>query len=127
MLTAGQGLVSQIGESEKYWIMRVSDLQQPFLPLFLYTLGLTLVALLVGGLLDSTFTEVQGSRATRWWCGLYFLLQLMVNLILILAVARYFLPFLPWLQLSIAGIVAAVVYFAVQQQLVDNALCLVAF
>ena len=96
-------------------------------PLFLWTLGLAIVALAIGGLLDTAFTKIQDGRTTRSWCALYFLLQLVVNVILVLWLAKTFVPFLPWLQLTIAGVIAAVVYFAVQQQMVDNALCVVQF
>lgn len=128
MLKGGNGtLLTQIDNAESSWIMRTTSLKRPFWALFLAVLVIVMLALLTGGVLDNIFTKWQNGRSARGWCGLFFVIQMSLNIAVVLLVARAYAPFLPWLQLTIAGILAAVVFFSAQQHMVDNALCLVSF
>lgn len=122
---------SLIRETDKSFIMRNMDRTAPLVNNFTWTIVPALGALVFGALINNTIAKAQdvqpNSPQSRGTCIGYFALQLLVNVIILIAAMRAYKPFVPWLQLTVSGIASAVLFFAVQQGLTDNALCAVEF
>jgi uncharacterized membrane protein len=124
---------SLIRETDKSFIMRNMDRTAPLLNNFIWTIVPALGALVFGGLINNVIAKAEDVNPnspllkSRGTCIGYFALQLLVNVVILIAAMRAYKPFVPWLQLTVSGIASAVLFFAVQQGLTDNALCAVQF
>lgn len=111
--------------------MRNMDRTAPLVNNFTWTIVPALGALVFGGVINNVIAKAQdveqGSPQSRGTCIGYFALQLLINVVILIAAMRTYKPFVPWLQLTVSGIASAVLFFAVQQGLTDNALCAVQF
>lgn len=116
-----------IQQTTEYPIMKWTDRRSPWIQNFVATLLPALVALLTGGIIDNVFEKVQGSETNRGECIKIFSLQLLTNIILLIFLLRQYIWFITWMQLTVSGIVFAVLFFAVQETLSKNALCAVKF
>jgi hypothetical protein len=116
-----------IQETAKSPMMRWTDRRSPWIQNFLATLVPSLIALLSGGIIDNIFEKIQDGSQTRVSCIKFFSLQLLTNIFLLIFFLRKFVWFITWMQLTISGIIFAVLFFAVQNTLSDNALCAVKF
>jgi hypothetical protein len=117
-------LIQQTASSR---IMKWTDRKSPWVENFLATLLPALLALVSGGFLDNVFERIQDNNVSRGACIKFFSLQLLVNIVLLIFFLRRYIWFITWMQLTVSGIVCAVLFFAVQNTLSENALCAVKF
>lgn len=116
-----------IQQTTQYPMMKWTDRRSPWIENFIATLVPALIALLSGGVIDNVFEKVQDNNLSRGSCIKFFSMQLLTNIVLLIFFLRQFIWFITWMQLTISGIVFAVLFFAVQNTLSENALCAVKF
>lgn len=85
--------------------------------------------LLLGGALDTCIRKLEGDDSSLPYLqrkygksAAFFALQAALNIFVFVAILRVYPRFTEWFQLSISGALFAVVLFAVQTNLVNNAL-----
>jgi hypothetical protein len=85
-----------------------------------------LAGLTIGGFIDAAIRKLQkdGEWETRKYSKAltYFFLQSLLNIAVLLTLAKTFPHFVSWLQLSVSGALFSVLLFAGQRNLFDNAL-----
>ena len=116
-----------IKETTSTSIMKWTDRKSPWIENFVATLVPALISLVAGGVLDNLFENLQKTNTSRGACVKFFSLQLLVNILILIFFLRRYTWFITWMQLTISGIICAVLYFAVQNTLSENALCAVKF
>ena len=116
----------QVRETQNTLLVRASSTYQvSFLTNFFATLLLAALAVVIGAIIDNAITKWQGNNTQRAECLGFFAAQLVIDIFFLVVLARYYLPFIPWLQLTVAGIFSGVLFFSVQERLSVNALCVV--
>ncbi len=85
------------------------------------------VALVVGAFIDNLVKKIQDHNLKQNKCDrktalVYFSLQLVINIIFITIVSQLFQKFVPWLQLTVSGLIFSVMIFSVQQNFAKNIL-----
>jgi hypothetical protein len=116
----------QVRDTQNTLLVRASSTYQAsFLENLIASLILAAVAVTIGAVIDNAIARYQTSTTQRSECFGYFSLQLFIDILLLVILARYYEPFIPWLQLTVAGIFSGVLYFSVQERLSVNALCVV--
>lgn len=85
-----------------------------------------LAALILGGAIDNAFKAFGDvvPEEKRGWAALLFFIQLIANILFLLAITCFWSSFLYWIQLSISGMIFSVLFFVVQEELARNALTL---
>lgn len=90
------------------------------------------LGLLIGGCIDSVVRKAQ--REDDDWSArdfrravAFFILQVAINITLLLCLTKASDQFVPWLQLSVAGALFAVLLFAGQRNLANNVLRITRF
>jgi hypothetical protein len=87
-----------------------------------------LAALISGAIIDNLVRKVQGDcQQTKTDAALYLGLQLAINIVVLFLVSRYDFRFVPVLQLTLSGLSFSVLFFAVQDNLLQNSLRLTRF
>jgi hypothetical protein len=119
----------QVKDTENSLIVKSSSTYKAsFLTNIIASVLLAAVATILGALIDNQIVKWQNGKASnRTRCLGYFSLQLGFDIILLVILARIYQPFIPWLQLTVAGIFSGVLFFTVQERLSVNALCTVKF
>jgi hypothetical protein len=116
----------QVRETQNTLLVRSSSTYEAsFLTNFFATVLLATLAVVVGAIVDNAITKWQGNNTKRAECLGFFAAQLVIDIFFLIVLARYYLPFIPWLQLTVAGIFSGVLFFSVQERLSVNALCVV--
>lgn len=93
----------------------------------------SLLGLGLGALLDAAFAKAQGDNPPSYLdrdrsrAALFFVLQLLANIVILLAIIRAWPMFVPWFQLTLSGAIFAVLFFSVQNNLQTNVLRITAF
>ena len=95
-------------------------------------LASVVVGLLVGGAIDAAVRKVQQDdedwRQRTWMrAAVFFAMQVKINIALLLVLTKSTNLFVPWLQLSVAGALFAVLLFAGQRNMTSNVLRLTNF
>jgi len=102
------------------------DHKENLLLFFSISLGTVIGGLLLGGILDTGIRKLQNDK--EWQdrkfskAFSYFVLQSSINIVLLMTLTKNLSYFLPWFQLSVSGALFAVLLFASQRNLTDNAL-----
>lgn len=99
----------------------------PFI--FLFKVSFAVIGgLVLGSVIDSLCRKLQNDN-TEWKQRsiyksiLFFIIQIIVNIIILLVLCQvYPNKFLKWFQLSISGALFSVLFFSVQQNLINNSL-----
>lgn len=102
----------------------------PFLPFAMYLTLAGALGLLVGAIIDNGVSKIQGSETTgRLRCGGFFLLQILINVVLLYVIINYVRRrgFVPWMLITLSGFLFGLLLFTVQNTLNANALCVVQF
>jgi hypothetical protein len=80
-------------------------------------------ALVAGAVIDNVVRKMQGEcNVKREDALMYLALQIGINIVVLFAVSRWQFSFVPWMQLSCSGLFFSVLFFAVQDNLLQNAL-----
>jgi uncharacterized membrane protein YidH (DUF202 family) len=119
----------QVKETQNSFIVKSSSTYEAsFVTNLIATILLAYIATLAGALVDNQIAKWQGENGStkdRKTCFGYFSLQLIFDIVILILLARLYQPFIPWLQLTVAGIFSGVLFFTVQERLSVNALCTV--
>jgi hypothetical protein len=116
----------QVRDTQNELLVRVSSTYQAsFLTNLVASILLAALAVIIGAIIDNLITKWQKNTTNREECLGYFWLQLFIDIFLLVFLARFYQPFIPWLQLTVAGIFSGVLFFSVQERLSVNALCVV--
>jgi hypothetical protein len=112
-----------IRDSDSSYVMRSIHKSAPFARNFIWTFGPALIALLFGGLINTAVQHMQGLNNSRDICFGYLALQLAFLVLFLIVLVRSMKYFISWAQLSVSGLMSVVFFLAVQQQLIQNAIC----
>ena len=103
------------------------NFQAPFLENFVWTVLPALLVIIIGALINKLIAAWQGALGAtpnKWKCTGFFSLQIVINAVFLLILARRVDSFVVWLQLTVSGIVAAILFFVVQSRISTNANCI---
>ena len=93
---------------------------------FVIALSTVVFGLVFGGVIDASVRKAQGDgdwKTRKWARSLqYFLIQASINILVLITFTKSTIYFVPWFQLSVSGALFAVLLFASQRNLTDNAL-----
>ena len=108
-------------------MMRHMNFRAPFLENLVWTVLPALLVLIIGALINKIIAAIQGAlnaNTNKWGCTGFFALQVIFNVFILLVLARKIDSFVVWLQLTVSGIVAAILFFVVQTRIGTNANCI---
>jgi hypothetical protein len=107
------------------------DHRELSLKFFAIALCTVIGGLILGGIIDSVTRKLQndGEWNKRQYLKSmrYFIFQASFNILILLLFTKSTVYFIPWFQLSVSGALFAVLLFAAQRNLTDNALRLTNF
>lgn len=100
---------------------------KPFI--FLFKVSFAVIGgLVLGSIIDTLCRKLQNDnieweQRSKYKSFLFFIIQIILNIIILLVLCNvYPNNFLKWFQLTISGALFAVLFFAVQQNLINNTL-----
>ena len=116
-----------ITRADDSFMMRHMNFKAPWYENLFWTLVPSILVVILGALINKAIdlAEGSGTPTNKWQCGGYFFLQLFFNALLLVVLARKVQSFVVWLQLTVSGIICAVLFFIVQTRLAANANCAV--
>jgi hypothetical protein len=116
-----------IARADNSFMMKHMNFQAPFFENFFWTFLPAVIVVALGALINKLIEWWEGGTTTtnKWQCTGYFAAQLAINAVILLVLARNVDSFVVWLQLTVSGIVSAVLFFLVQTRLASNANCVV--
>jgi len=114
--------------TENTLLIRTSNVPtSTFVIMFVATVILAFASSVLGAVIDNQITKWQKDDVKQASCFKWFSAQLAFDILLLVLLARYYAPFIPWIQLTVSGIFSAVLFFSIQERLSKNALCTIKF